>query len=183
MHPKIQSLDKLVDIIQSQRYTGKQLVFTNGCFDLLHVGHVRYLDQARQLGDFLVIGLNSDHSVKSLGKGAGRPIMNEQERAEVLAALACVDFVTIFDEATPLTIIQSLVPQVLVKGGDWLPEQIIGREIVENHGGTVVSIPLVPNISTTHIVERIRTIHSTATTNSSSGETPEPQSSQENVLE
>jgi len=172
MHPKIQSLDALVAIVHSPSYSGKQLVFTNGCFDLVHVGHVRYLDQARQLGDVLVIGLNSDRSVKSLGKDIGRPIVNEHERAEVLAALACVDFVTIFDDPTPLTVIQALVPQVLVKGGDWLPEQIIGREIVEGHGGTVVSIPLVPNISTTQIVERIRTIHSVSTKTSSCGKTP-----------
>ncbi len=170
MHPKIQSLEALLNIVRSQRYANKQLVFTNGCFDLLHVGHVRYLDQARQLGDLLIIGLNSDRSVRSLGKGMDRPIVQEQERAEVLAALACVDFVTIFDEPHPLTVIQTLHPHVLVKGGDWLPEQIIGREFVEDHGGTVVSIPLVPHISTTHIVERIRSMHSTSTQESAYGE-------------
>ncbi|GJL54417.1 MAG: cytidyltransferase [Nitrospirales bacterium] len=172
MHPKIQPLDKLVAIVHSQRDAGKHVVFTNGCFDLLHVGHVRYLDQARQLGDLLIIGLNSDQSVRSLGKGSDRPIVQDQERAEVLAALACVDFVTIFDEPHPLTVIHALVPHILVKGGDWLPEHIIGREFVENHGGTVVSIPLVPHVSTTHLVERIRSRHSTSTQENAYGESP-----------
>ena len=155
MQPKIQSLKRLVQIVQTQRQAGKRLVFTNGCFDLLHVGHTRYLQQAKQLGDLLIIGLNSDRSVHSLGKGEGRPIVPENERAEVLAALTCVDFITVFDEPDPLTVIQTLVPHVLVKGGDWLPEQIIGRDIVEANGGSVLSIPLVPNISTTHIIKRI----------------------------
>lgn len=161
MHPKIQSLDKLGPILQAQRQAGKQLVFTNGCFDLLHVGHIRYLQQARQLGDVLIIGLNSDRSVRSLGKGEGRPIVNEHERAEVLAALTCVDFVTVFDDPDPLAVIQTLLPDVLAKGGDWSPDQIIGRDVVEARGGSVVSIPLVPNISTTRIVERILNLHST----------------------
>ena len=161
MHQKIQPLDQLVPILQAQRQAGKQLIFTNGCFDLLHVGHVRYLQQARQLGDILIIGLNSDRSVHSLGKGEGRPIVNEHERAEVLAALSCVDFVTVFDDPDPLAVIQTILPDVLVKGGDWLPDQIIGRDVVETRGGSVVSIPLVPHISTTRIVERILNLQST----------------------
>ena len=179
MHPKIQSLDKLIKIVQSRRQTGKQLVFTNGCFDLLHVGHVRYLEQARQLGDYLIIGLNSDCSVRSLKKGTGRPIVNEQERAEVLAALTCVNFVTVFNEPDPLDLIQALLPDVLVKGGDWLPEHIVGRDVVEAGGGSVVSIPLVPNISTTRIIERILHLHSDSVSESS----PRENSSQENLGE
>ena len=173
MQPKIQSLDNLVRILEFQRQAGKQLVFTNGCFDLLHVGHIRYLEQARQLGDVLILGLNSDRSVRSLDKGEGRPIVHEQERAEVLAALTCVDYITIFDELDPLTVIQTLRPNVLVKGGDWSPEQIIGRDVVEAHGGSVHSIPLVPNVSTSRIVERILSLHSTSASTRSLGETPQ----------
>ena len=172
MQLKIQPLERLVPIVEAQRQAGKHSVFTNGCFDLLHVGHVRYLEQARQLGDFLIIGLNSDRSVRSLEKGKERPIVNEHERAEVLAALACVDFITIFDEPDPLTIIQALRPQVLVKGGDWSPEHIIGRGVVEAQGGSVHSIPLVPNISTTRIIERILHIHSSFVSEHTLGELP-----------
>lgn len=173
MQPKIQSLDNLVQILEIQRQAGKQLVFTNGCFDLLHVGHIRYLEQARQFGDVLILGLNSDRSVRSLGKGEGRPIMHEHERAEVLAALTCIDFVTIFDESDPLTVIQTLLPNVLVKGGDWSPEQIIGRDVVEARGGSVHSIPLVPHVSTSQIVERILSLHSTSASTRSLSETPQ----------
>jgi rfaE bifunctional protein nucleotidyltransferase chain/domain len=129
-------------------------VFTNGCFDLLHPGHIRLLEQARSLGDALVVGLNSDASVRRV-KGDSRPLIRETERAEVLAALAAVDFVAIFDEATPREIIARLLPDVLVKGADWGADEIVGRAEVEGAGGKVVSIPLQPGYSTTRILQRI----------------------------
>ena len=132
-----------------------RVVFTNGCFDLLHPGHIRTLEAARQLGDALVVGLNSDHGVREL-KGPGRPILPEHERAEILAALECVDAVVIFDEPTPREIIAALLPDVLVKGGDWAGDQIVGREEVEAAGGRVVSIPVAPGYSTTAILQKIR---------------------------
>ena len=130
-------------------------MFTNGCFDLLHAGHVRYLSEARGLGDGLVVALNSDRSVRAL-KGNGRPIMNEQERAEVIAALEAVDYVIIFDEETPRELIATLLPDVLVKGGDWPLDQIIGRDEVEGVGGRVLSLPYVEGSSTTEIIDRIK---------------------------
>ena len=136
------------------RSEGKRVVFTNGCFDLLHPGHVRYLAQARALGDALVVALNSDRSVRTL-KGPGRPVMNESERAEVIAALSAVDYVTIFDEETPRGLIAALLPDVLVKGGDWPLDQIVGREEVEAAGGTVFSLPYIEGSSTTDLIERI----------------------------
>ena len=136
------------------RGAGKKVVFTNGCFDLLHPGHVRYLYQARALGDALIVALNSDRSVREL-KGDKRPILTEDERAEVMAALACVDYVTIFDEPTPRQIIAALLPDVLVKGGDWGVDQIVGRKEVEAAGGQVMSLPFVDGCSTTDVIERI----------------------------
>jgi rfaE bifunctional protein nucleotidyltransferase chain/domain len=133
----------------------QRVVFTNGCFDLLHPGHIRTLEAARKLGDALIVGLNSDHGVRQL-KGAGRPILPERERAEILAALECVDAVVIFDEPTPREIIAALLPDVLVKGGDWASDQIVGREEVEAAGGRVVSIPVAPGYSTTAILQKIR---------------------------
>jgi len=130
-------------------------VFTNGCFDLLHPGHIQSLEQACALGDALIVGLNSDKSVREL-KGPGRPVFPELERAEILAALECVDAVVIFDELTPRSLIAALLPDVLVKGGDWPSNQIVGREEVEAAGGRVVSIPVVPGYSTTAILEKIR---------------------------
>jgi D-beta-D-heptose 7-phosphate kinase/D-beta-D-heptose 1-phosphate adenosyltransferase len=134
---------------------GRVVVFTNGVFDLLHPGHVRYLQHARALGDVLVVGLNTDRSVRS-NKGPDRPITREDERAEVLAALACVDAVTIFDEETPHGVIADLQPDVLVKGADWAADAIVGRDIVEARGGRVVRIPIEQGHSTTSIIERIR---------------------------
>src|ERR671932_217513 len=134
---------------------GKRLVFTNGCFDILHVGHVRYLQSARELGDALLVAVNSDRSVRAL-KGEGRPVMNEGERAEMLAALSPVDFVTVFDEESPRALIAELLPDVLVKGGDYAPEEIHGREEVERAGGRVLSLPFVEGASTTNIIERIK---------------------------
>jgi D-beta-D-heptose 7-phosphate kinase/D-beta-D-heptose 1-phosphate adenosyltransferase len=137
------------------RDEGRRVVFTNGCFDLLHPGHVRYLGEARRLGDVLIVALNSDASVRRL-KGAGRPILNESERAEVMAALAAVDVVTVFDEETPRDLIAALLPDVLVKGGDWPLDQIVGREEVEAAGGRVLALPYLEGSSTTDIIERIR---------------------------
>jgi D-beta-D-heptose 7-phosphate kinase/D-beta-D-heptose 1-phosphate adenosyltransferase len=133
----------------------KRVVFTNGCFDLLHLGHVRLLEQARKLGDALVVGLNSDSSVRRL-KGDGRPLVAEAGRAEVLAALECVDAVTIFEEDTPRELIAALVPDVLVKGGDWAADKIVGRAEVEAAGGKVVVVPYVEGYSTSALIEQIR---------------------------
>jgi D-beta-D-heptose 7-phosphate kinase/D-beta-D-heptose 1-phosphate adenosyltransferase len=141
--------------VAAEKRNGRRVVFTNGCFDLLHPGHIRCLQQARALGDALVVGINSDASVRQI-KGARRPIIPQEERGELLAALACVDLVTIFDAPTPREIIARLLPAVLVKGGDWGPGEIVGREEVEAAGGRVVSIPLAPGYSTSAILERIR---------------------------
>jgi rfaE bifunctional protein nucleotidyltransferase chain/domain len=135
------------------------VVFTNGCFDILHRGHVAYLTQARALGDRLIVGLNTDASVRRL-KGAGRPVVAQDDRAYVMAALACVDAVTLFDEDTPAQLISALLPDVLVKGGDYSPGQVVGRDVVESHGGRLVIIPFVTGQSTTDILHRIqRTDH------------------------
>lgn len=137
------------------RAEGHRLVFTNGCFDILHVGHVRYLAAARALGDELLVAINSDRSVRAL-KGAGRPVMNEAERAELLAALASVSFVTVFDEDSPRALIAEVLPDVLVKGGDYAPSEIHGREEVEAAGGRVLALPFIEGASTTSVIERIR---------------------------
>jgi D-beta-D-heptose 7-phosphate kinase/D-beta-D-heptose 1-phosphate adenosyltransferase len=137
------------------RAEGRRLVFTNGCFDLLHVGHVRYLAAARRLGDALMVAINSDRSVREL-KGAGRPVVSEDERAELLAALASVDYVTVFDELSPRALIAEVLPDVLVKGGDYGTQEIHGREEVEAAGGRVLALPFVEGASTTSIIERIR---------------------------
>jgi len=148
-------VEELVRTREALRRDGLTVVFTNGCFDLLHPGHVRYLADARSLGDVLVVALNSDRSVRIL-KGEGRPILNEQERAEVVAALQAVDFVTIFDQETPLALIARLLPDILVKGGDWSVDEIVGREEVEAAGGKVLSLPYIEGKSTTEIIERIK---------------------------
>ena len=135
---------------------GHRVVFTNGCFDLLHPGHVAYLEQARSLGEALIVGVNTDDSVRRLGKGAGRPVTPEADRARVLAALACVDRVVLFDEDTPLELITALQPDVLVKGGDYQLSEIVGREVVEARGGQVLALPFVPGYSTTELLRRIR---------------------------
>lgn len=151
-----QILDREFLVKERQRLEqeGCRVVFTNGCFDLLHPGHIHYLKQARQLGDVLIVGLNSDVSVRKL-KGESRPILKEQERAEVMAALACVDYVTIFSEETPRELIAELLPDVLVKGGDWSLDTIVGREEVEAAGGLVQSLSFIEGLSTTEIIERI----------------------------
>jgi rfaE bifunctional protein nucleotidyltransferase chain/domain len=133
---------------------GKKIVFTNGCFDILHIGHARYLHEARSLGDHLIVAVNSDRSVRAI-KGPERPVTNQEERAEMLAALGCVDSVIIFDEDTPLKVIQYLMPDILVKGGDWKPEDIVGSNTVIAAGGEVKSIPFVEGSSTTGIINKI----------------------------
>ena len=143
-------------VLAEQRRAGRSVVFTNGCFDLLHPGHVRSLREARGFGDLLVVGLNSDRSVRRLGKGAGRPILGEDERAELLAALEMVDYVTLFDEATPLELIQAVEPDVLAKGGDWSEADIVGAEFVRGRGGRVERMTYHPGLSTTEVVRRIR---------------------------
>jgi rfaE bifunctional protein nucleotidyltransferase chain/domain len=144
-------------LVDDLRASGKTIVFTNGVFDLLHIGHLRYLEEARGLGDALLVGVNSDRSVRLL-KGAGRPITVEHERAEVLAALTCVDGVVIFDEETPRALIQAIQPDVLVKGSDWAEDAIVGRDIVEARGGRVVRVAIQPGHSTTSIVEKIKSL-------------------------
>ena len=156
MSVKVMTRDQLVLLLQAARTQGKRIVFTNGCFDLMHVGHTRYLQAAKDLGDLLVVAVNSDASVRSLNKAPDRPIVSEAQRAEVVAALGCVDYVILFDEPDPQGLIAALQPDVLVKGGDWAVERIVGREIVEARGGIVRTIPLVPDVSTTSLIQRIR---------------------------
>jgi len=151
---EILSQESLVDRLRSLRQKGKRVVFTNGCFDLLHVGHVRYLRAAKELGDVLVVALNSDSSVKAI-KGSKRPILPQGERAEIVAALASVDFVTIFEEPDPARLITLLEPQVLVKGADWPADQIVGKEWVEARGGRVLTLPLVPGAGSSSIIHCI----------------------------
>ena len=151
---KVLERNTLKEKVDSLRKAGKRLVFTNGCFDLIHIGHIRLLQKAREKGDCLVVAVNSDSSVREI-KEAGRPVMPEGERAEVVAALGCVDWVTIFAEPDPLVLIRLLTPDVLVKGTDWSEEEIVGAPDVREAGGQVLRIPLVPEISTSVIVERI----------------------------
>ena len=152
---KIVSQDELVQIAAREKREGRCVVFTNGCFDLLHPGHVRCLAEARKLGDILIVAVNSDRSVRG-NKGPERPLVPQQDRAEVLAALASVDYVAIFDEPTPRELIARVLPSVLVKGADWALDQVAGREEVEAAGGQVISIPLVQGYSTTSLLEKIR---------------------------
>lgn len=151
---KIKKLNEIISLRRECRNRGERVVFTNGCFDILHVGHVRYLNQARALGDALIVGINSDSSVRRL-KGETRPIVSELERAEVVAALASVDYVLIFDEDTPGRVIDEIVPDVLVKGADWGVSEIVGRNTVEGAGGAVLNIPLVEGSSTSEVIRRV----------------------------
>jgi D-glycero-beta-D-manno-heptose 1-phosphate adenylyltransferase len=148
--------EQAIELVKQARNHGRLVVFTNGVFDILHPGHVRYLRDARALGDLLIVGINSDRSVKALDKAPDRPINSEDDRAELLSALASVDAVVIFDEATPHEIINALQPDILVKGADWGENAIVGRDIVEARGGRVVRMKLAEGYSTTKIVERIR---------------------------
>ena len=155
MPKKLLTLDGAVALVAHLRHEGRTVVFTNGVFDILHPGHVRYLQDARREGDALIVGLNSDRSVKAI-KGPSRPITPEHERAEVLAALGCVDGVVVFDEDDPQRIIQRLQPDVLAKGADWAADRIIGRQIVEARGGRVIRIPLAEGYSTSDIIKKIQ---------------------------
>jgi D-beta-D-heptose 7-phosphate kinase/D-beta-D-heptose 1-phosphate adenosyltransferase len=146
--------DELLTAVSHHKKEGKKIVFTNGCYDLIHIGHVRCFKEGKNLGDTLIVALNSDRSVRTL-KGPPRPIVPQAERAEIIAALACVDFVTIFDQDDPLEIISAVKPDILVKGGDWALNTIVGRDIVESYGGQVIALPLVPEVSTTRIIETI----------------------------
>jgi rfaE bifunctional protein nucleotidyltransferase chain/domain len=154
MISKIVKVKELINRIDPFRRSGKQVVFTNGCFDIMHAGHVRYLAAARSEGEILVVGINSDKSVKSI-KGKNRPIMPQDQRAEVLAGLWCVDYIVFFDEPDPLRLIQAIKPDVLVKGEDWAEDKIIGADFVKADGGKVVRIAVVPDISTSMIIEKI----------------------------
>jgi len=154
MKEKIKKNEELQRIIEDLKAKGRRIVFTNGCFDLLHIGHIRYLEQAKSFGDILVVGVNSDRSVQTL-KGTERPILPEEERAEILSGLECVDYITIFDESTPLELISSLQPHILVKGGDWTKETTVGREVVERAGGEVVILPFVEGSSTSKLIQTI----------------------------
>ncbi|MCL5259994.1 MAG: D-glycero-beta-D-manno-heptose 1-phosphate adenylyltransferase [Nitrospirae bacterium] len=151
---KILPHDRLLERVEQIHSTGQKVVFTNGCFDLVHAGHIEVLERARQAGDFLIVALNTDSSVRKL-KGPSRPLVTEFRRARVIGALTCVDAVTFFDTPTPYELIKLLQPDVLVKGGDWKPEQIIGSDIVNLRGGIVLSIPLVPDSSTTLLVQTV----------------------------
>jgi rfaE bifunctional protein nucleotidyltransferase chain/domain len=162
---RILSLDDAILKFGRAHRGDRRIVFTNGCFDLLHPGHVETLEAARAMGDALIVGMNSDASVREL-KGGGRPVVCEQERAEILAALECVDAVVIFNDLTPRETIAALLPDVLVKGGDWPGDQIIGREEVEAAGGRVVSVPVVPTYSTTAILQSIRDLPAAPVTES-----------------
>jgi D-beta-D-heptose 7-phosphate kinase/D-beta-D-heptose 1-phosphate adenosyltransferase len=152
---KVLSRARARAVVRAALRRGERVVFSNGCFDLLHIGHVRCLEAARRLGDRLVVGVNSDASVRRL-KGAGRPVVPARRRAEVLAALACVDWVVVFGETTPLALIRALRPRVLVKGGDWTLDSIVGRRDVESWGGRAVSLPELRGVRTTRLLARIR---------------------------
>src|SRR5262245_31881206 len=155
MTSKVVSIDRLVDLRETLRINGKTVVCNNGVFDLLHVGHVRYLEEARRFGDVLVVALNSDRTVREL-KGDGRPVVPEAERAEIIAALRSVTYVTIFDDVSPRSLIAKLLPDVLVKGGDYQLDEIHGREEVEAAGGKVISLPFVEGASTTTLIQRMK---------------------------
>lgn len=151
---KIVSRKKIVDLVRGLKKQGKKIVFTNGCFDLLHVGHVRYLKKAKDYGDVLIVGLNTDESVRAL-KGEKRPLVPQQERAEVLGGLAAVDYITFFDEETPFNLVKEVEPDILVKGADYKIRNIVGADIIKSAGGKVVRIPLAKNISTSTIIRSI----------------------------
>ena len=156
---KIKSWEEAAHLCDNFRSQGKKIIFTNGCFDILHSGHIQYLEQAKALGDILFLGLNSDDSVRRI-KGSPRPIVSEKERAFVVAGLQSVDFVVIFEQDTPYELIRLLKPDILVKGGDWNPEDIVGSDIVQGYGGRVLSLPYLEGISTTELFFKIATAFS-----------------------
>ena len=152
---KVLRHDQLDEVVSRLKNEGRKIVFTNGCFEVLHVGHTRYLKQARDHGDILIVGLNTDDSVR-LNKGPSRPVVPEDERAEILAALQCVDYVTFFSEETPYELIKRILPDILVKGGDWTVDKIVGNDIVDKNGGQVISLPFQPGRSSTDIIDKIK---------------------------
>ena len=152
---KIKRIKDLKKTVENLKRKGKKIVFTNGCFDILHIGHINYLRKAKAKGDILIIGLNSDDSVKKI-KGKGRPLTSQNERAEILAALEFVDFVTIFEEETPLNLIKEIKPDVLVKGGDWKKEEVVGSDFVESYGGKTFVVSFLKGKSTTQIINQIK---------------------------
>lgn len=154
----ILSLDELINIRKAIKNNNKKLVFTNGCFDIIHKGHIDYLNESKKLGDYLAVGVNSDASVRTL-KGPKRPILSQNERAFILSNLIVVDFVCIFDEETPLKLIENIIPDFLVKGADWSIDKVVGKEVVEKNGGKVITITLTPNKSTTSLIETILTTY------------------------
>ena len=157
MAAKLAPLTRLLSSLKKEKKKGKKVVFTNGCFDVLHLGHVRYLRKAKSLGDILVVGLNTDASVRKL-KGPERPLNREKDRAEVLGALECVDHIVLFKESTPDRLIRAVRPGVLVKGGDWKKEEIVGSAFVESYGGKVRSLPFVDGFSTTGLIKRLQKV-------------------------
>lgn len=154
MKDKIKDLKPLAELVLQHKNEGRKIVFTNGCYDILHVGHIHCFRQSKRLGDILIVAVNSDRSVGVL-KGPSRPIVPEGERAELIAAMESVDYVTIFDQEDPLEVIAAVKPDILVKGGDWSIETIVGREFVESYGGRVMTLPTVPGISTSGIIDKI----------------------------
>jgi len=154
MENSLHNLDQLLIIRNTLKQNGKKVVFTNGCFDIIHAGHVDYLSKAKECGDILIVGLNSNISVREI-KGKKRPIVNENERAFILSQLKSVDYVVLFDEPTPQKLIEKLIPDVLVKGADWDINNIVGREIVENNGGEIITIKFVTSQSTTNIIKKV----------------------------
>jgi len=158
---KIVTTRALRAAVRSAKRRGRRVVFTNGCFDLLHVGHIRYLEQAKRLGDLLIVAVNADRSVRRI-KGPHRPVVPQAQRAEIVAALGCVDYVVLFSTATPLPLIARIRPDILVKGGDWSVERIVGKAEVEASGGRVRTIPLTPCSSTTRLIQKIRSMRGTA---------------------
>lgn len=155
-HPKIVNIEGLLEALAPARASGKKIVFTNGCFDILHPGHVDLLARCRAMGDILVLGLNSDASVRRQGKTPPRPVNPFESRAYVLAHLESISHIVGFDDDTPLAVIQAIRPDILIKGGDWSPDKIVGRDFVESYGGKVASLPLIPGFSTTALIERIK---------------------------
>ncbi len=155
MKNKLKTWEEITDVIKELKSQNKKIVFTNGCFDILHSGHVQYLAEAKELGDVLILGLNSDRSVKRL-KGNERPINNERERATVLSALCSVSYIVIFEEDTPYMLINHIKPDILVKGGDWKPEEIVGSDIVKSYNGKVKSLSFIAGKSTTEIINKMK---------------------------
>jgi len=154
----ILAIDELINIRKAIKSNNKKLVFTNGCFDILHKGHIDYLNESKKLGDYLVVGINSDTSVRAL-KGLKRPILPQEERAFIVSNLNAVDFVCIFNEETPLKLIENVLPDLLVKGADWSIDNVVGKDVVEKNGGKVMTINLTPNKSTTNMIETILKIY------------------------